>query len=112
MGAGSFVEKGNTAPQRLTGTHTESNHRLMNTWAWASPQKCRAAGPLATSRFHLCTASFRSPHSITNQWIGFAVTIPQISHLNSFKVDITVGLSPGRRKLPRLHLLKSCLEAQ
>jgi hypothetical protein len=40
------------------GPHTDSNHRLIYTWAWASPQKCRAAGPLAAVKSHLMTASF------------------------------------------------------
>jgi hypothetical protein len=33
MGAGGFVEIGTQANHRLSGTHTESNQRLMNTWA-------------------------------------------------------------------------------
>ena len=73
---------------RFSGTQTESNHRLIKTCACPSPQKWRAEGLLAASRSHLCTASFVSPHSITNQWMGFEDMIPQISHLNSFSVAI------------------------
>ena len=42
----------------LRGQHTDSNQRLIYTWAWASPQKCRAAGLVAAVKSHLMTASF------------------------------------------------------
>jgi hypothetical protein len=74
--------------QGLGGTHMDSNQRLMYTWAWASPQKCRAVGLLAAVKSHLMTASCCSPHSITNQWTGFSLTVPQISHWNSFRLDM------------------------
>jgi len=44
------------------GEHTESNHRLMYTCAWASPQKWRAPGAFAVSEFHLRTVSAVLPH--------------------------------------------------
>jgi hypothetical protein len=49
------------------GEHVESNHRLMYTWAWPSPQKWRAPVALAASTFHLRTVSSEFPHWITNQ---------------------------------------------
>src|SRR3981081_1705098 len=42
----------------LRGQHTDSNQRLIYTWAWASPQKCRAVGLPAAVKSHLMTASF------------------------------------------------------
>jgi hypothetical protein len=46
----------------LEGEHAESNHRLMYTWAWPSPQKWRAPVASAASAFHLRTVSFEFPH--------------------------------------------------
>ena len=51
----------------LGGEHTDSNQRLMYTWAWASPQKWRAPEALAASEFHLRTLSLSSLHWIMNQ---------------------------------------------
>lgn len=44
------------------GEQAESNHRLMYTWAWPSPQKWRASAALAASTFHLRTVSSEFPH--------------------------------------------------
>ena len=44
------------------GEHVESNHRLMYTWAWPSPQKWRAPAALAAAAFHLTTVSAKFPH--------------------------------------------------
>ena len=46
----------------FAGEHSESNQRLMYTWAWPSPQKCRAPAAFAVSEFHLRTVSSESPH--------------------------------------------------
>ena len=43
---------------------------------------------MAAVRSQRRTLSFSSPHSITNQWTGLSLTIPQISHRNSFSVDM------------------------
>src|SRR5258708_8998532 len=83
---------------RFGGEQTDSNQRLIYTWAWASPQKCRAVGLVAAVKSHLMTASFWSPHSITYQWIGFSLTIPQISHWNSFRLDMPSPLSDDSAK--------------
>lgn len=72
----------------LGGAQMESNHRLMYTSAWASPQKCRAPSALAAAEFQRCTVRSVSPQRITNQWRGLLVTVPQISHLNSCSVVI------------------------
>jgi hypothetical protein len=32
-------------------------------------------------------------HSITNQWVGFSLTVPQISHRNSFRLDMASPVS-------------------
>jgi hypothetical protein len=45
----------------LGGLHIDSNHRLMYTWEWASPQKCRAPVAFAASEFQRCTVSCESP---------------------------------------------------
>jgi hypothetical protein len=39
------------------GEHMESNHRLMYTCAWASPQKCHAPAEFALAKLHLRTVS-------------------------------------------------------
>jgi hypothetical protein len=46
----------------LGGEHTESNHRLMYTSAWASPQKFLAPPASAASEFQRWTESWESPH--------------------------------------------------
>lgn len=46
----------------LGGEHMDSNHRLIYTWACASPQKWRAPAAVTASGFHLKTVSSESPH--------------------------------------------------
>jgi hypothetical protein len=49
------------------GEYTESNHRLISTPAWASPQKWRVPGALAAVVIHLRTVSSESLQRITNR---------------------------------------------
>jgi hypothetical protein len=58
---------GDAIKSGLGGEHIDSNHRLMYTWACASPQKWRAPGAFAPFGFHLSTVSSASLHWITNQ---------------------------------------------
>lgn len=57
-----YVTDEGSVKSALGGEHTESNHRLIYTPAWASPQQCLAPGAFAASKFHLCTVRSRSPH--------------------------------------------------
>ena len=49
------------AKSGFDGEHTESNHRLIWTPAWASPQKWRVLGALAAVMFHLSAVSCVAP---------------------------------------------------